>query len=87
MKSKIFWTIVLLITFGTGMFIFNQVLVPEVGTDLAIAQVTEDATGAGVRATNNFVGLFNTIAPFVTIFMIIMIWYDKIRSLFVESAY
>ena len=78
--KNIFWTIVLLVTLGSGMFIFNQILVPEVGADLAIAQVTEDASGAGVRATNNLVGFINVIAPLITIFLIFMIWYNKIRE-------
>jgi len=81
MKSRIFVTLLLLVIAGGLLFTFNQVIVPEVGTDLAIAQVTEDASGAGVRATDGLTNLVNDWTPWLTGLIIIAVWLAPLKEL------
>lgn len=60
MKTRLFLAFMMIVIALIGTFICQQILIPEIGTDAAIAQVTEDATGAGVRATdrmNTYIGV------------------------------
>lgn len=82
MKIRIILTLLTLAVCGILLFIFNQVIVPEAGTDLAVAQVTEGSTGAGVRAVGGLTNVINTWVPIVTVLGIFGIWFNYLKDTF-----
>ena len=82
MKSRIFWTFLFLIILGIIGFFFNQYLAPEVSTELAVAQVTEDASGVGVRGSYGVINTFNTVIPMIGILGVIGIWFKYVKDFF-----
>ena len=80
MKTKVILTIVMLLVVGTFNFVMHQVLVPEVGADLAVAQVTEDASGAGVRAVDKTSEYIDGISGLILIVSSLLIWWNIISD-------
>jgi len=80
MKSRIFITFLLLLILGVIGFLFNQYWAPEVSTDLAIAQVTEDASGVAVRGSYGVINTVNTALVFIGAFGVSGIWFKSIKK-------
>ena len=81
MKKRVFLTIMVFLMVGAINFILHQVIVPEVGTNLAVLQVTENLTGAGVRAVDRSSEYIDLICFIVFIGLNLLIWNNTITNL------